>query len=124
MPLMAYTHIDVEANPNTLLSANQVYYNAGEAYRVAAVRLFEGNPEGRLYDVAGWSSADGGTPVEAYAVKVEDSSEGEAWLVYGGDWGLRLRPTESLEDWSRDDTGQFGETHLVLADEADIMFAD
>jgi hypothetical protein len=57
-------------------------------------------------------------------VQVEDSSAGAAWLVYGGDWGIRLRPTESFEDWSIDDPDQHGETHLVLSDEDDIMFAD
>ena len=46
------------------------------------------------------------------------------YVIYGGDWGVRLRPTESLEDWSIEDTDQYGETHLVLSDEDDIMFAD
>jgi hypothetical protein len=29
-----------------------------------------------------------------------------------------------MEDWSLGDPEQHGETHLVLADEDDIMFAD
>jgi hypothetical protein len=120
----AFTYIEVESNPNSAMSANQVYKNLTEPYRVAAVRLFEGDPEGRLFDITGWSSAEGGSPCDAFAVKVEDSSAGEAWLVYGGDWGLRLRPTESMEDWSLDAADQFGESHLVLADEDDIMFSD
>jgi hypothetical protein len=121
---MAYTHVEVEPNPNTPMQATQVYKDIGARHPVAALRLFEGSPEGRLFDVTGWSSEDGGSPVEAYAVQVEDSSAGSAWLVYGGDWGIRLRPTESLEDWSIDDPDQYGETHLVLSDEDDIMFAD
>ena len=56
--------------------------------------------------------------------RIEDSSEGSAWLVYGGDWGVRLRPAQSFEDWSLGEGDQYGETHLVLADEGDIMFAD
>jgi len=121
---MPYTHVEVEPNDNTPMSANQVYQDIGGRHLVAAVRLFEGDPDGRLLDITGWSSAEGGSPVEAYAVQIEDSSEGSAWLVYGGDWGVRLRPTESLEDWRIDDPEQYGETHLVLADEDDIMFAD
>jgi hypothetical protein len=121
---MPYTHVEVEASDNTPMSATQVYKNIGETHPVAAVRLFEGGPEGRLFDITGWSSIDGGSPCEAYAVKIEDSSEGAAWLVYGGDWGVRLRPTESMEDWSIADADQYGETHLVLADEDDIMFVD
>lgn len=121
---MTFTHIEVQANPNTPMSATQVYKNLGERHMVAAVRLFEGHPEGRLFDITGWSSAEGGLPCDAYAVEVEDSSAGAAWLLYGGDWGVRLRPVESLEDWSIEDADQYGETHLVLADEDDIMFAD
>ncbi|HEY7268812.1 MAG TPA: hypothetical protein VH951_03205 [Dehalococcoidia bacterium] len=121
---MSFTHVEVEPNANCPMSANQVYKNLTEPHLVAAVRLFEGAPEGRLFDITGWSSVEGGSPCECYAVKVEDSSSGEAWVVYGGDFGLRLRPTESFEDWSLEDQDQYGETHLVLADEDDIMFAD
>ncbi|HXH21690.1 MAG TPA: hypothetical protein VNN10_06645 [Dehalococcoidia bacterium] len=121
---MSYTRVEVEPNANTPMAATQVFKNIGTPHPVSAVRLFEGEPEGRLFDVTGWSSAEGGSPVSAYAVQVEDSSAGAAWLVYGGDWGIRLRPTESLEDWSLEDPDQYGETHLVLADEDDIMFAD
>lgn len=119
---MSYTQVQVESNPNCPMSAQQVYKNITEPHAVAAVRLFEGEPEGRLFDITGWSEFEGAIP--AYAVKVEDSSSGSSWLVYGGDWGLRLRPTESMEDWNLEDPDQYGETHLVLADEDDIMFAD
>ena len=57
----------------------------------------------------------GGAPTVAYAVQVEDSSEGAAYVVYGADWGIRLKPSGSDAEWSIDDAGQFGETHLVLA---------
>jgi hypothetical protein len=116
----AYTHIDVEPNDNTPMMAQQVYKNRGLPLRVAAVRLYEGEPEGHLYAITGWSSADGGSPVPAYAVQVEDSSAGAAYLVYGGDWGVRLRPVDSDAAWSLDDPGQAGETHLVLASLDDI----
>jgi hypothetical protein len=121
---MSFTHVEVDANPTTPMSANQVFKNLTERFHVAAVRLFEEDPGGRLFDITGWSSEDGGAPTDAFAVKVEDSSAGAAWLVYGGDWGIRLRPTESMEDWSLSDPDQYGETHLVLADEDDIMFVD
>jgi hypothetical protein len=115
-----YTHVDVESNDNTPMMAQQVYKNLGLPFRVTQVRIFEGEPEGVLHDVTGWSSRDGGTPVDAYAVQVEDSSAGSAFLVYGGDWGVRLRPADSDEPWSLEDPGQFGETHLVLATDDDL----
>jgi len=115
-----YTHVEVEANDNTPMMAQQVYKNLGLPFRVAAVRIFEGDPDGQLFAIAGWSSADGGTPVPAYAVQIEDSSAGAAYLVYGGDWGVRLRPVDSDAPWSLDDPEQSGETHLVLSTIEDI----
>jgi hypothetical protein len=116
----SYTHVEVEANDNTPMMAQQVYKNLGLPFRVVRVRLYEGEPEGKLYDVAGWSSAGGGSPVDAYAVQIEDSSAGAAFLVYGGDWGIRLRPAGSEEAWSIDAADQLGETHLVLASDEDL----
>jgi hypothetical protein len=118
-----YTYVDVESNPSSPMSANQVFKNLSAPFRAAFVRIYEGEPEGRLCTVTGWSSKDGGAPVDAYAVRVEDSSEGAAFLVYGGDWGLRLRPADSDAAWSHEDAGQWGEPYLVLADAEDIVSA-
>jgi hypothetical protein len=119
----AYTHVDVEANDNTPMMAQQVYKNLGVPFRVARVRIFEGEPEGRLFAITGWSSAEGGSPAPAYAVQVEDSSAGAAYLVYGGDWGVRLRPADSDAPWGMQEAQQFGETHLVLSSLEDIEAA-
>jgi hypothetical protein len=119
----AYTHVDVEANENTPMMAQQVYKNLGVPFRVGAVRIFEGEPEGRLFAITGWSSAEGGSPAPAYAVQVEDSSAGAAYLVYGGDWGVRLRPADSDAPWGMGEAQQFGETHLVLSSLEDIEAA-
>ena len=116
-----YTHIDVEPNDNTLMMAQQVYKNIGVPFPVSHVRIYEGEPEGMLCAVTGWRSEDGGSAAPAYAVRIEDSSEGAAFLVYGGDWGIRLRPAESEAPWSLADEDQWGETHLVLASEEDLI---
>ena len=60
---------------------------------------------------------------ESAAGMVIEGSEGRAILVYGGDWGVRLRPAESEALWSIDDPDQWGETHLVLSSEDDITRA-
>ena len=118
-----YTHVDVESNDNSPMMAQQVYKNLGLPFRVTQVRIYEGEPEGRLHDITGWSSADGGSPVDALAVRIEDSSEGAAFLVYGGDWGVRLRPAGSGQPWSLDAAEQFGETHFVMASDEDLTRA-
>jgi hypothetical protein len=115
-----YTRIEVEPNDNTPMTASQVYKDIGVPFPVARVRIYEGEPEGRLCEVTGWSGGAGGSPVDAYGVQIEDSSEGSAYLVYGGDWGIRLRPAETRGDWSIDSAEQWGETHLVLASIEDI----
>jgi hypothetical protein len=115
-----YTHVEVEPNDNTPMSANLAFKNLSEPFAVARVRLFEGQPEGRVYAITGWQSAADGSPGPVYAVQVEDSGSGAAFLIYGGDWGVRLRPAASEGDWSTEDAEQFGETHLVLADRDDI----
>jgi hypothetical protein len=116
-----YTHIEVEASDNTPMMAQQVYRNIGVPFPVSHVRIFEGEPEGRQCAITGWSSDGGGSAVQAYAVRVEDSSAGQAVLVYGSDWGVRLRPAERDAPWSTDDPEQWGETHLVLASEDDVV---
>jgi len=115
-----YTHVEVEANDNTPMMAQQVYKNLGLPFRVSGVRIYEGEPEGRQHDIVGWSSVDGGSPVDAYAVRIEDSSAGAAVLIYGADWGVRLRPADSDAAWSIEDPDQFGETHLVLSSDEDL----
>jgi hypothetical protein len=119
----AYTYVDVEPNDNTPMLAAQVYKNLGAAFPVARVVIYEGGPDGQLCAITGWSSAGGGSPAAAYAVQVEDSSEGSAYLVYGGDWGVRLRPADSDAAWSIDAPDQWGETHLVLSSLDDIARA-
>ncbi len=116
---MTYTHIDVATNDNSAMMANQVFKNLSEPVAVRRVRLFEGDTAGTLWDVTGWSSEGGGSPVDAYAVDIEDSGSGDAILVYGGDWGVRLKPV-SAPSWDLGDAEQWGDTHLVLADHLDI----
>ncbi len=118
-----FTHVEVEPNPSCPMSANQVFKNLGDPFAVAQVRIFEGEPGGRLCAVTGWSSAADGTPVAAYAVAVEDSSAGTAYIVYGGDWGIRLRSADATPQWRLEDADQWGETHLVLADADDLIAA-
>lgn len=115
---MEYTEVHVDANDNCPMSAQQVYRNRGTPRQIERVRIFEGGPDGVLYAVTGWEEHG---PVPAYAVGIEDSSAGSAFLVYGGSWGLRLRPLASDTPWDLGAADQFGETHLVLADEEDVV---
>jgi hypothetical protein len=119
-----YTYIEVEPNDNCPMAANLAFKNLDEPFLVASVRIFDGQPDGTLYAITGWSSANDGSPVEAHAVQVEDSGAGNGYLVYGGDWGVRLRALDAGGEWDTAEPEQWGETHLLLADLADIIPAD
>jgi hypothetical protein len=119
-----FTHIEVEANESFPSSANMVFKNLTDPVFVSRVRIFDGAPEGTMHVVTGWSSAGGGTPVPAFAAQVEDSGAGAAFIVYGGDWGIRLRPESSASEWSLTDPDQWGETHLLLADAEDLVLME
>lgn len=103
------------------MMANLVFKNLSEPFPVAQVRIFEGGAESILYAITGWRLDERSPLTEAMAVQVEDSGSGAAWLIYGGDAGLRLRPAGSESEWSLSDPEQFGETHLVLGDAEDII---
>ena len=85
------------------------------------MRIYDGEPGGRMYDVTAWTSRTHDNKAQAYAARVEDSSEGQAYVVFGGDWGVRLRPVDSTSAWDLGDAEQMGETHLVLAEAEDIV---
>jgi hypothetical protein len=109
--LASWRHVDVfiDPNPNCPEGCGQRFSATSEPRPVTAVRYYLGAEEAVLCDVSGWSSAGGGTPCEARAVRVEDSGAGVSTLVYGGDWGLRITP--------RDGRPPFGEPYLLLSDE-------
>jgi hypothetical protein len=106
------------------MGANMAYKNLAAPFAVAQVRIFDGTPGGQLCYVTGWSSENNGTAVTAFAVAVEDSGSGGGYLLYGGDWGIRLAPATGDQAWDLNNPAQWGETHLVLADREDLIAAD
>ncbi|MBI4341049.1 MAG: hypothetical protein HY598_02060 [Candidatus Omnitrophica bacterium] len=74
------------------------------------------------YDLTGWTL--GNRPCPAVACRVDDSGEGQAVLVIGGEAGLRLRPAGSDSPWSLEDPSQWGAGFLLMADEAGVLIFD
>lgn len=117
---MTTLFLDVEAGDNCPYSL-QLVFSALEGPRpVRAVKLYLAGPEGVLFDVTGWE--DGPRPAEA--VVVEDSGQGRAFLIHGGSGGLRFRPFGSAHDWDLAASDQWGESHLLIAEVEDIVWAD
>ena len=119
MPEQIY--LEVEENDNCGYMPLQLYEAKGTPAPVSRVRLFEPDRPHGTYLVTGWSSEGDGTPCPAIYVPVSDSGQAVVHLVYGGDWGIRLRPADSTEDWDIASAGQFGEPYLMLTDGDDIL---
>ena len=120
--------IDVEAGPNVPSSEQFVFNELGRPRRVQALRVELGGREMRceVTGVAPANEASAGTRgvrwVPARAVKINDSSEGHAFLIYGGEWGIRLKSGPG--PWDLSDRAQWGEPFKVYGSEEDIIYAD
>jgi hypothetical protein len=115
--------IEVESNDNCEADVFVRFKDAGPARPVAQVRLYDRNPSGEWCWVTGWGD-DAATPAcQAYAQPVEDSGSGLAYVVYGGLYGLRLKPLRINEPWSLASSDQWGEPYLSLSSATDLRYA-
>lgn len=111
--------IAIEANQNCELVEDREFKALGPARRVRAILADDGGREVSL-DVVG---VDGESSwVAAYAVKVADSGDGYAFLITGGRWGLRFRPSDKPAPWNLGDAGQWGEPFKLYGSEGDIIY--
>ena len=106
-----FIEVEVQEGANCSFALSRMYSALGEPEPIVWVLAPGPRGDTGAYEVAGWS-AEG--PCQAYAALVEDSGEGRALLVYGGDEGIRLKPKGSLEPWSIENGDQWGEPCLVL----------
>ena len=71
--------------------------------------------------VTGWTLAS--TTCPALARRVDDSGDGVAWLVSGGDAGLRLQTADPPRAWHPKASAQWGAPFLLLPDASDVRVA-
>ena len=109
---MDYIEIDVESGRNSDLSITRIFEPLDASREVSWIETAF-RPDGweGECDVTGWSSNG---PIAARAVMVTASGDGAVVLIYGGDQGIRLRPSNSNADWDLDDPQQWGEPCLML----------
>ena len=114
-------YLEVEENANCEYMPLLVYEALEEPVPILMVRLADPDRPHGAYQVTGWCSEGGGAPCPAMYSPVSDSGQAVVHLVYGGDWGIRLKPGGSADEWSIDMGDQFGEPYLMLTDEADVI---
>lgn len=116
--------VEVESNPNCEAGFFGRFKEVRPPRPVTQVRLYDRNPEGEWYWVTGWKEDPESPTCPAYAQLIEDSGAGFAHLVYGGLYGIRLKPLTRSAPWSLDDPDQWGEAYLSLSSDRDLRDAD
>ena len=112
--------IEIEPNPNCKTYGVFSFEELSIAKPVQSVRL-EKSGETIDHDVTGVDA--GGKFIPAYAQKVSDSGLGVGYLIYGGVWGIRLKPKSySAIKWDLGDYHQHGECYMIYESEEDIVY--
>ena len=111
--------VEVPPNPNCEPTDLRVFHDVEAPRAVRQVCLQRVNEPPAWYDVIGWTLEN--APCQAVACRVDDSGEGLAVLVTGGEAGLRLRPAGSTEAWSLEAPSQWGASFLLMANEDGIL---
>jgi hypothetical protein len=110
--------LDIENNPNFEGSYFVRFNELGPPRLVTHVKSYERLSRGEWCQVTGW--CDDLCP--AYAQKVEDSGAGFAFIIFGGNWGIRVKPEVHTGEWSLYDETQWGEGYLSIGEERDLRF--
>lgn len=113
-------NVEVGDNPNCRASDQFVFRELEAPRGILGIRVTERGKESRC-DVIGVEPS--GQFVRAHAVKITDSGAGFAYLIYGGEWGIRLRPEiDAQEPWDLSNPRQWGEPFKIYGEERDIIF--
>jgi hypothetical protein len=121
--------LQIPENPNCDAMDAQVFQCRSAAQVVTHILCERTNDMDRGIDYGmEWCAVtgldEGGRPCPATACLVEDSGDGACYLVIGGEWGLRLRPGESVSEWDVANANQWGVPYFLLAgDGATLRFA-
>lgn len=112
--------LEVHDNPNCAGIGEAVFVETGSPRLIKGIRAAVGRADA-VCAVAG--VGEGGAFGPAYACKVEDSGEGTAFLIFGGAWGIRIKPWDPDEAWDLSNPRQWGEAYKVYGSEEDIFYA-
>ena len=116
--------VEVESNPNCESSVFLRFKEVAPAQPVSHVKIFDRTSRGEWCTVTGWCDDSHQPACSVYAQKVEDSGSGVTFLVFGGIYGVRLKPENCQDEWDLEHPEQWGEAYLSLSDERDIRFIE
>ncbi|RME89957.1 MAG: hypothetical protein D6767_07655 [Candidatus Hydrogenedentota bacterium] len=109
--------IEVDPNLNTNETDERTFLAIEKPITIRKMLYIDDNGQKQEVFVAGMENNQ---PVDAKLVCIEDSGDGEAYLIYGGNQGIRFakgdsqnNPTFSLNIFSLGDKNQWGVPYLV-----------
>lgn len=114
--------LEVENNPNFEGSYFLRFKEIGPARVVTHVKSYDRQSQGEWCEVTGWCDDPESPQVPAYAQPVEDSGAGASFLIFGGSWGMRLKPEKNTNQWDLYDSQQWGEGYLLIGDVRDLRY--
>ena len=109
--------VEVEESENCPMTLTKSFNAVEVPRRISLVETMGQNGEDGMFQVTGWSPIG---PIPAYAALVEDSGDGVALLVYGGEEGVRLKPQDSSEGWNLESSDQWGDVLLLLQEDTHV----
>lgn len=113
--------IEILPNENCPEDGQFMFVESGKPRKIKSIMAYVGGEDVRCR-IAG--VYDGGVFGDAWAVQIDDSGEGTAYLIYGGQWGIRLSRGDADPTWDVADKGQIGEAYRIYASEDDIEYAE
>ncbi len=117
---MNHRHIEIKANPNCEESQEFVFNELGTREPIRGILVGDEGKETEC-DVIG--VGPGGVWIQATAAKVADSSDGIAYMICGGEWGIRLRPEKfRAQPWDLANKNQWGEPYKIYGKKEDILY--
>ncbi len=114
--------LEVENNPNFEGSYFLRFKELGPPRLLTHVKSYERMSRGEWCEVTGCCDDPDQPFCPAYAQKVEDSGAGLTFIIFGGNWGIRLKSDGSIGEWSLYDVEQWGEGYLSIGEERDLRF--
>jgi hypothetical protein len=117
-------YIDISPNDNVDDSAMATFKETGPSRAIIAARLWR-DERWQWCAITGWNESGSSS---AFATAIEESGDGPALLLHGGEHGLRLSEIGSADlaaavNWSLEDRGQWGEPFLICRPDTQLRTA-
>jgi hypothetical protein len=114
--------IGIPNNPNCGGSDQFVFQELDAPEKIRGIKIID---RGHEIDCDVTGVDENGRWTQAFAVKITDSGPGYSYLIYGGQWGIRLRPAwYAAEPWDLSNPRQWGEPFKIYGERGDILYVD